>query len=82
MNIGTIPCDMYVDISGDDCTLPMSKLAEAVNALEAAKVMLAVVAKSAMQADVPDCCHQMNLELVDQGETSDQYYFLIRKPAN
>ena len=81
MDIGTIACDLYVDISGINCALPMSKLAEAVNALEAGKVMLAVSAKEAMQADVPGCCKQMNLELFDHGETDEQYYFLIRKPS-
>lgn len=80
MDIGTIPCDMYVDITGSDCAVPMSKLAEAVNALEAGKVMLAVSEKKAMQADVPSCCNQMNLELIEQGQSDDQYYFLIRKP--
>ena len=79
MDIGSIPCDMYVDISGLDCGAPFSKLAEAVEVLEAGKVLMAVTQKEAMQSDIPAYCRQMNLELVDQGEDGQQFYFLIRK---
>ena len=79
MDIGSIPCDMYVDISGLDCGVPFSKLAEAVQVLESGRVLMAVTKKEAMQSDVPAYCRQMNLELVDQGEDGQQFYFLIRK---
>ena len=79
MDIGSIPCDMYVDISGLDCGGPFSKLAEAVEMLEDGKVLMAVTQKEAMLSDVPAYCRQMNLELVGQGEDDQQFYFLIKK---
>jgi len=79
MDIGSIPCDIYVDISGLDCAMPFSKLAEAVEALEPGMKLLAVTQKQAMKSDVPACCRQMNLELVEQGEDGEQFYFLIKK---
>ena len=79
MENDSIPCDMYVDISGADCGAPFSKLAEAIEVLEDGKVLMAVSPKGAMVADVPDYCQQMNLELVGQGEDGDQFYFLIKK---
>ncbi|MDH3342892.1 MAG: sulfurtransferase TusA family protein [Gammaproteobacteria bacterium] len=75
----SIPCDMYVDISGSDCGAPFSRLAEAINVLEEGKVLMAVSQKNAMVADVPAYCRQMNLELVGQGEEGEQFYFLIKK---
>ena len=79
MDIGSIPCDMYVDISGVDCGAPSSKLTEAIEILEPGRVLMAVAQKQAMQSDVPAYCRQMSLELVDQGEDEQQFYFLIRK---
>ena len=79
MDIGSIPCDMYVDISGLDCGAPFSKLSEAIEVLESGRVLMAVTQKEAMQSDVSSYCRQMNLELVDQGEDGEQFYFLIKK---
>ena len=79
MDIASIPCDMYVDVSATDCSLPDSKFSDAVNAMDAGKMLLAVSEKSSLQADVPACCRLMKLELVDQGEADGQYYYLIRK---
>ena len=79
MDIGSIECNMYVDISGLDCGVPFSKLAEAVEALEPGMKLLAVTLKQAMQSDVPAYFRQMNLELVEQGEDGEQFYFLIKK---
>ena len=79
MEDNSIPCDMYVDISGLDCGAPFSKLAEAVEVLEDGKVLMAVTQKDAMVSDVPAYCRQMNLELVGQGEDGEQFYFLIKK---
>jgi len=79
MDIGSIECSMYVDISGQDCAAPSSKLTEAIDALQPGMKLLAVSQKEAMQSDVPAYCRQMNLELVEQGEDDQQFYFLIRK---
>ena len=79
MDTDSIPCDMYVDISGLDCGAPFSKLAEAIEVLEDGKVLMAVTQKDAMVSDVPAYCRQMNLELVGQGEDGEQFYFLIKK---
>ena len=79
MDIGSIECNMYVDISGLDCAVPFSKLAEAIEALEPGMKLLAVTQKQAMKSDVPAYCRQMNLDLVEQGEDGEQYYFLIKK---
>ena len=79
MDIGSISCDMYVDISGLDCGAPFSKLSEAIEVLESGRVLMAVTQKEAMQSDIPAYCRQMNLELLDQGEDKEQFYFLIKK---
>lgn len=79
MDIGAIPCDMYVDISSEDCTLPESKLTDAVSVLETGMSLLAVSAKELLITDVAEYCNQMNLELVDRGETEREVYFLIKK---
>ena len=79
MDIGSIECNMYVDISGLDCAVPFSKLAEAIEALEPGMKLLAITQKEAMVSDVPAYCRQMNLELIDQGEDGQQFYFLIKK---
>jgi len=79
MDISSIECNMYVDISGLDCAVPFSKLTEAVEALEVGMKLLAVSQKEAMQSDVPSYCRQMNLKLLEQGEDGEQFYFLIKK---
>ncbi len=79
MDIGSVACDMFVDISGQDCAAPSSKLSEAIEVLAAGKVLMAVAQKEVMQSDVPAYCQQMNLELLDQGEDDQQFYFLIKK---
>lgn len=79
MDIGSIECSMYVDISGSDCAAPSSKLSEAIAALEPSMKVLAVAKKEAMISDVPAYCQQMNLELLEKGEDDQQFYFLIKK---
>ncbi|MDA3869583.1 MAG: sulfurtransferase TusA family protein [Gammaproteobacteria bacterium] len=79
MDDESIACDMYADISGVDCTAASSKLVEALEALAPGKVLMAVARTDALQCDLPDYCRQMNLELVNQGEDEQQFYFLIRK---
>ena len=79
MDMDSQPCDMFVDISGDDCNAPDSKLGEALEVLEAGRVLMAVSQKQAMFFDVPSYCRQMNLELVGQGDDGEQFYFLIKK---
>lgn len=79
MDIGSIECSMYVDISAQDCAAPFSKLSEAVAVLAPGKMLMAVAQKEALLCDVPGYCRQMQLELVDQGEDEQQFYFLIQK---
>ena len=79
MDMDSQPCDMFVDISDDDCTTPDSKLGEALEVLEAGKVLMAVAQRHSLQSDVRAYCQQMQLELVDQGGDEQQVYFLIRK---
>lgn len=79
MDIDTIPCDMYVDISGVDCALPDSKLTDAVSVLEAGKSLLAVCAKELLKTDIVEYCNAMNLNLAERGETEREFYFLIKK---
>lgn len=78
-DIESMQCDMYVDITGLDCSAPFSKLTEAVEALSAGKTLLAIAKKSNLQSDIPEYCRQMQLELMEQGEDNEQYYFLIRR---
>lgn len=79
MSIESISCDMYVDISGADCAVPFSKLNDALSALQPGQTLMAVSAKQALQSDIPAFCRQCDVELVDQGEVDEQYYFLIKK---
>lgn len=79
MGLESKTCDMFVDISGLDCALPFSKLTESIEALDDNKILMAVSQKTAMLSDVAAYCRQMKLELLEQGEDGDQYYFLIRK---
>ena len=78
MDIDSIACDLYVDISGTDCAVPFSKLNDALDALLPGKTLLAVSRKQALQSDIPAFCRQKNLQLLDQGESGDEFYFLIQ----
>ena len=78
MRLDSIPCDIFVDISGTDCAVPFSKLNDALEALLPEQTLLAVSTKQALQADIPAFCRQRNLQLLDQGESDDQFYFLIK----
>jgi len=81
MNLDSIPCDLFVDISGSDCALPFSKLNDALEVLLPAQTLMAVSTKQALQSDIPAFCRQRNLQLVDQGEMDEMYYFLIKLQA-
>ena len=78
MSIDSIPCDLFVDISGTDCALPFSKLNDALDVLLPDQILMAVSAKQALQSDIPAFCRQRKLQLVDQGEMDGMFYFLIR----
>jgi len=78
MSLDSIPCDLFVDISGTDCAVPFSKLSDALEVLSAGQTLMAVSRKQALQNDIPAFCRQRNLELVDQGEIDDMFYFLIK----
>lgn len=78
MNIDSIACDLYVDISGTDCAVPFSKLNDALDALLPGQTLLAVSRKQALQSDIPAFCRQKNLQLLGQGESGDEFYFLIQ----
>jgi len=78
MSIDSIPCDLFVDISGVDCAAPFSRLSDALEVLQPGQTLMAVAMKPALQSDVPAFCRQHNLQLVEQGEVDDQFYFLIR----
>jgi len=77
MSIDSLPCDIYVDISGTDCAVPFSKLNDALAILQAGQTLLAVSKKQALQNDIPAFCRQRNVQLLDQGEIDGQLYFLI-----
>ena len=81
MNLDSIPCDLFVDISGSDCALPFSKLNDALEVLLPAQTLMAVSTKQALQSDIPAFCRQRNLQLIDQGEMDEMYYFLIKLQA-
>jgi len=81
MSLDSIPCDLFVDISGSDCALPFSKLNDALEVLLPAQTLMAVSTKQALQSDIPGFCRQRNLQLVDQGEMDEMYYFLIKLQA-
>lgn len=81
MNLDSIPCDVFVDISGTDCAVPFSKLNDALSALLPGQVLMAVSKKQALQNDIPAFCRQRNLLLLDQGEAEEQFYFLIKMQA-
>lgn len=77
MDFDSIPCDLFVDISGTDCAVPFSKLNDALEVLQSGQTLLAVSAKQALQNDIPAFCRQRDLQLVEQGEAGGMYYFLI-----
>ena len=79
MSLDSIPCDIFVDISGTDCAVPYSKLNDALDVLQPGQSLLAVSMKQALQSDIPAFCRQQDLQLIDQGEMDDQFYFLIKK---
>ena len=79
MDISSLACDVYVDISGPDFGKPFTKLTKYVEVLEPGKILLAVTKAVAMQNEVPAYCRQMNPELVEQREHKGTYYFLMRK---
>lgn len=79
MNIDSIPCDIFVDISGTDCAVPFSKLNDALEALQTEQKLLAVSRKQALMSDIPAFCRQRDLQLLDQGEVDGMFYFLIEK---
>ena len=81
MSLDSIPCDLFVDISGSDCALPFSRLNDALEVLLPAQTLMAVSTKQALQSDIPAFCRQRNLQLVDQGEMDEMYYFLIKLSA-
>ncbi len=75
----SISCDSYFDISGLDCAAPFSKLNKSLKELEAGKTLMAVSQKQTLQSDIPAFCRQKELDLIGQGETNSQFYFLIKK---
>lgn len=78
--MSSIPCDLYVDISGIDCELPNSKLSDALEILLPGQTLMAVSQKRVVVSDIPAFCRQRGLQLVDQGEVDDMFYFLIQLP--
>lgn len=78
MSLDSIPCDLFVDISGTDCAVPFSKLNDALEVLPAGQTLMAVSKKQALMSNIPVFCRQRNLQLVDQGEVDGQLYFLIK----
>ena len=78
MSLDSIPCDLFVDISGTDCAVPFSRLSDALEVLLPGQTLMAVSKKQALQSDIPAFCRQRGLQLVDQGEVDGQFYFLIR----
>ena len=77
MSLDSIPCDLFVDISGTDCALPFSKLSDALEVLLPGQTLMAVSGKQALVSDIPAFCRQRNLQLLDQGEMDEMVYFLI-----
>jgi TusA-related sulfurtransferase len=77
MNLDSIPCDLFVDISGTDCGLPFSKLSDALEVLLPGQTLMVVSGKQALVSDIPAFCRQRNLQLLDQGEMDEMFYFLI-----
>ena len=78
MSLDSIACDLFVDISGADCALPFSSLNDALEVLMPGQTLMAVSKKQALQTDMPAFCQQRKLQLIDQGESDDRVYFLIK----
>lgn len=78
MSLDSIACDLFVDISGTDCALPFSSLNDALEVLMPGQTLMAVSKKQALQTDMPAFCQQRKLQLIDQGESDDRVYFLIK----
>ena len=78
MSLDSIPCDLFVDISGADCAVPFSKLNDALEVLSAGQTLMAVSKKQALLSDIPAFCRQRKLRLVGHGEAEDMLYFLIK----
>ena len=81
MSVDSIPCDLFVDISGTDCTEPSSRLHDALEVLQPGQTLMAVSQKRALVTDIPAYCRQQDLRLTDQGEMDDMFYFLIQLQA-
>lgn len=79
IDFDSIPCDLFVDISGTDCAVPFSKLNDALEVLQPGQTLLAVSKKQALQSDIPAFCRQRGLQLVEQGEMDEMFYFLIKQ---
>jgi len=79
MNIDSIACDLFVDISGSDCAVPFSKLNDALEVLLPGQTLMAVSKKQALQTDMPAFCRQRKVQLIDQGESDQMFYFLIKQ---
>ncbi|MBE9560909.1 MAG: sulfurtransferase TusA family protein [Proteobacteria bacterium] len=78
MSLDSIPCDLFVDISGTDCAVPFSKLNDALEVLLSGQTLMAVSKKQALQSDILAFCRQRNLQLAGQGEMDEMFYFLIK----
>ena len=78
MSLDSIPCDLFVDISGTDCAVPFSKLNDALDVLLPNQTLMAVSHKQALLSDIPAFCRQRNLQLIDKGEMDEMFYFLIK----
>lgn len=76
--MNSIACDLYVDISGADCTAPDSRLSDALAVLLPGQTLLAVSKKDALLSDIPAYCRSHNLQLVDHGEMDEMLYFLMQ----
>lgn len=81
MSVDSIPCDLFVDISGTDCAVPFSKLSDALEVLQPGQTLMAVSQKQALVSDIPAFCRQRELLLTDHGEMDDMFYFLIQHQA-
>jgi TusA-related sulfurtransferase len=79
--MNSLACDLYVDISGADCTASFSKLHDALEALLPGQTLMAVSMKAALRCDIPAFCREQELLLADQGEMDDMLYFLIQSQA-
>ena len=80
-SIDSVSCDIFVDISGTDCAVPFSKLNDALDVLLPGQILMAVSKKQALQSDIPAFCRLRNLQLIDQGELDEMFYFLIKMQA-